>query len=292
MKKLSTKLAFKLAIVLLVIIGVGSYYLIATESQRLKQQLLERGRLASIVGAKTVGKILDEAIDNGVLTLNDIFDTDYQKIGDFNPPKYHTKYDFYTDKAILEIEDSFLTDENVVFAVAVDINGYLPTHNTKYQKALTGSAEDLEGNRTKRIFDDKVGLLAAQNKNYGFLQTYYRDTGEVMWDISSPIYVKGKHWGGFRIGFSLEKTNMQIKNLKYTIFGIFLLIVLVSISFVYVVVNSSLKPLSILTKQANDFADGKVDNKMIYFDRNDEIGEISKAFERLRTRLFRTNKNQ
>jgi len=292
MKKLSTKLAFNLAIVLLLIIGIGSYYLITKESQRLKQQLLERGRLASIVGAKTIGKILDEAIDNGVLTLDDIFDRDYQKIGDYSPPKYHTKYDFYTDKAILEIEDSFLTDENIVFAVAVDINGYLPTHNTKYQKVLTGGPEDLEGNRTKRIFDDKVGLMAAQNKSYGFLQTYNRDTGEVMWDISSPIYVKGKHWGGFRIGFSLEKTNKQIQNLKYTIFGIFLLIVIVSICFVYIVVNSSLKPLSLLTKRANDFADGKVDNKMIFFDRNDEIGEISRAFERLRTRLFRVNKNQ
>jgi methyl-accepting chemotaxis protein len=33
------------------------------------------------------------------------------------------------------------------------------------------------------------------------LQTYKRDTGEVMHDLSAPIYVNGKHWGGFRIGY-------------------------------------------------------------------------------------------
>ncbi|MFZ4539178.1 hypothetical protein [Propionivibrio sp.] len=33
------------------------------------------------------------------------------------------------------------------------------------------------------------------------LQTYRRDTGEIMHDISAPVYVKGLHWGGFRIGY-------------------------------------------------------------------------------------------
>jgi methyl-accepting chemotaxis protein len=33
------------------------------------------------------------------------------------------------------------------------------------------------------------------------LQTYRRDTGEIMHDLSVPIYVNGKHWGGFRLGY-------------------------------------------------------------------------------------------
>lgn len=36
------------------------------------------------------------------------------------------------------------------------------------------------------------------------LQAYRRDTGEIVHDISSPIYVKGRHWGGFRIGYRTE----------------------------------------------------------------------------------------
>jgi HAMP domain-containing protein len=292
MNRLSTRLALKVAAILLVVITVGAYYLITQESARLKQQVLERGKLASMIGAKAVGKILDEAIDNGVLTVNDVFDTNYVEIGKFNPPKYHTKYDFYTDKAILELEDEFLKDPNIIFAVAVDKNGYLPTHNTKYQKAITGGKSDLEGNRTKRIFNDKVGLTAAQNTDYGRLQVYYRDTGEVMWDISSPIYVKGKHWGGFRIGYSLEKTNAEIAKMQYTIVSILVAIMVISVVLVYMVVSSSLSPLSTLTKYANDFAEGKIHDKLIYFHRKDEIGEISRAFEKLRSYLLKKKKSE
>jgi methyl-accepting chemotaxis protein len=36
------------------------------------------------------------------------------------------------------------------------------------------------------------------------LQTYRRDTGEIMHDMSAPIYVQGRHWGGFRIGYRTE----------------------------------------------------------------------------------------
>ena len=36
------------------------------------------------------------------------------------------------------------------------------------------------------------------------LQTYRRDTGEIMHDISVPIQVNGRHWGGFRIGYRTE----------------------------------------------------------------------------------------
>jgi len=33
------------------------------------------------------------------------------------------------------------------------------------------------------------------------LQTYTRDTGELMHDLSVPIQVQGRHWGGLRLGY-------------------------------------------------------------------------------------------
>lgn len=34
------------------------------------------------------------------------------------------------------------------------------------------------------------------------MQTYARDTGEILNDLSIPISVNGKHWGGaLRVGF-------------------------------------------------------------------------------------------
>ncbi len=232
-----------------------------------------------------VGKMLEEAIDNGVFSMKDAFDTDYQEIPGFEPRKYHTKYDFYLDKAILSLEDEFLKDESVVFAVAVDSQGYLPTHNTRYQKVPTGNHDqDLVGNRTKRIFNDTVGLAAAENEEGVLTQVYKRDTGITMWDVSAPISVKGKHWGGFRIGFSLVKIEQAQADLRNKLIAILGGILLVSLVVVFVSVNSALKPLGHFTKIASELADGKVDDK-IEVNGRDEIAQLADVLERLRVSL-------
>jgi methyl-accepting chemotaxis protein len=43
-------------------------------------------------------------------------------------------------------------------------------------------------------------LRAARNTETLLLQTYLRDTGEVLCDIAMPIYLGGKHWGNVRVG--------------------------------------------------------------------------------------------
>ncbi|MCM8922118.1 MAG: methyl-accepting chemotaxis protein, partial [Candidatus Thiodiazotropha sp.] len=52
-----------------------------------------------------------------------------------------------------------------------------------------------------RIFDDRTGSRCGNHQFPFLLQTYKRDTGEVMHDLSVPILVQGQHWGGFRIGY-------------------------------------------------------------------------------------------
>lgn len=283
--KVAYKVAILVNLVLAIVVAGGSYFLINQQSDSLEVLLLERGNIESMVGAKQVGKLIEEAIDNGVFSIREAFDTEYVSIPGFDPPKYHTKYDFYLDKAILSIEDEFLKDDSVVYAVAVDTNGYLPTHNTRYQQPITGdSQKDLVGNRTKRIFNDPVGLKAAENTREAYQQIYNRDTGEVMWDISTPIHVKGKHWGGFRIGFSLDKTRMAQAKLKVNLLVTMAAILVISICSVFLVVNQSLRPLVSFTQIASDLADGKVD-KHIEASSNDEIGRLAEVLERLRMSL-------
>lgn len=120
-----------------------------------------------------------------------------------DPQKYHTQYDRYTDESIRIILDKYLAqDDRIKFVVAVDRNGYLPTHNSKYSKPLTGNGDyDTKNNRTKRMFNDRTGLAAARNEKPFLLQSYSRDTGEVMMDLSVPIHIEGKHWGSIRFGY-------------------------------------------------------------------------------------------
>ncbi len=146
---------------------------------------------------------MNKLITTNKLTLAQLFDTFYIPIPNTNPQKFHTQYDRYTDETIRIILDQYLTESNrIKFVVAVDRNGYLPTHNTKYSKPLTGKGDyDTKHNRTKRMFNDRTGLAAARNQDKFLLQRYSRDTGEVMMDLSVPIYIEGKHWGAIRIGY-------------------------------------------------------------------------------------------
>ncbi len=285
--KIGVKVSLLVNFFILIVMSAGTYFLVTQQSLSLERELLSRGKIQSIVGAKMIGQIIEEAIDNGVFSVKDAFDTDYELIGNFEPPKYHTKYDFYLDKAILGLQDEFLLDKSIVFAVAVDKNGYLPTHNTRYQKPITGNPEqDKVGNRTKRVFNDPVGLKAAQNTAKGLLQVYHRDTGVTMWDVSSPIFVKGKHWGGFRIGLSLEVINTAKKKLMNTLVTMMGGILTLSLVLTFISVNRSLAPLRKLTIAATGLASGKNLKDEIRVTRHDEIGKLQETLDRLRLSMI------
>lgn len=160
----------------------------------------------AISTAKTIGKRFEQAIKAGDIAESQLFSFDYTPIANTNPLKHTTPFDKFTDKILPEIQEPLLTAHDfIIYAGAVDKNGYFPTHNKKFSQPLTGNYDtDLANNRTKRIFDDKTGSRCGANTSTFLLQTYKRDTGEVMHDLSAPIYVNGKHWGGFRIGYKAQ----------------------------------------------------------------------------------------
>lgn len=166
--------------------------------------LQEKGKVKAVNGSRMMEAVLQEALRTGRFSVENLFDENYQPIPGTDPVKYHTCYDGYLDEIIRSLEDTFLADPQVVFAVLADRNGYVPTHNSRYNLPLTGDVEkDRLQNRGKRLFNDPVGLAAARNTNGVLVQTYNRDTGEKMWDISFPVTVAGRHWGGFRIGYTI-----------------------------------------------------------------------------------------
>jgi methyl-accepting chemotaxis protein len=280
-KRIALKVALIVNVILFAVMCIASIFLIWLQNSHLEEQLRNKGISQSMIGAKTIGQIMEEAIDNGVFLVNDAFDTDYRPIHNFTPPKYHTRYDAYLDKAILGVEDEFLSDESLSYAVAVDINGYLPTHNSRFQKAPTGDVEkDKIENRTKRIFDDPIGLKAAKNLVKGFQQIYQRDTGETLWDFSTPIYVKGKQWGGFRVGISLGSIKKAKLQLTISLILAMFIILCVANATILIYINWALIPLHKLTEFAGAMADGDVGYK-IEMNRTDELGDLLKVLNRL-----------
>ena len=156
--------------------------------------------------AAAAGKILEGAVDRRELPLESLFDCDYLPIPDTKPQKFHTKFDQATDRLLPPMQEALLDRyPEITYSIACDSGGYVPTHNRRFSQPLTGDEKkDFVGNRTKRIFADAVGKRCGAHQLPFLLQTYRRDTGEIMHDISAPIMVKGRHWGGFRIGYRTE----------------------------------------------------------------------------------------
>lgn len=149
---------------------------------------------------------VEKGIAENKITSADLFDRNYRPIPNTSPQKYGTAFDKFLDQHIAPLQEQILSRQgSIFFAICVDDNGYVGCHNLRYSKALTGDPElDKVNNRTKRIFNDKTGLKAAQNSDPFLLQTYMRDTGEIMNDISTPILINNKHWGAVRIGYRAE----------------------------------------------------------------------------------------
>ncbi len=140
--------------------------------------------------------------NNGV----NIWDTNYIEIDGTKPKKYETSYLKNIEVSLQPILEKYLNQiKGGAYTLIIDRNGYGPIHNMKFSNPLTGDYEkDLIGNRTKRIWEDRTGQRAAQNQLAILVQTYARDTGEILSEINMPILVRGQFWGNIRVGCQTE----------------------------------------------------------------------------------------
>ncbi len=157
--------------------------------------------------AKQISEAFEAAIKRGDITLAQLFDENYREIPGTDPRQYLTDYVDLTDRILPPIQDPLQTiDPRVVFCVAWARGGYLPTHNPNYRQP---QGRDPEWNaahcRNRRLFDDRAVRKVAASTRPFLLQTYRREMGGgkfvLMKDLSSPIVVRGRHWGAFRMGF-------------------------------------------------------------------------------------------
>jgi methyl-accepting chemotaxis protein len=150
--------------------------------------------------------IFEQALTDGKIGMSALFDENYQPIAGSDPQQVRTQFTEFTDRVMPDIQEAFLEiDERIVFCAAIDRNGYLPTHNHIYSKPQSSDPVWNAANcRNRRIFNDRTGLAAGRNTKPFLMQTYRRDMGggvfSLMKDLSAPIFVRGKHWGGIRVG--------------------------------------------------------------------------------------------
>lgn len=164
---------------------------------------------AAVETAGSIATLFEQGLARGEFGLADLFDESYTPIPGSDPQQYLTRFVALTDRLLPPLQEKLLaSNDRIIFCAAVDRNGFLPTHNRKYAQPQGSDPVWNNANcRNRRIFDDRTGLAAARNRKPFLLQSYRRDMGGgeflVMEDLSVPIMVKGRHWGGFRIGLKV-----------------------------------------------------------------------------------------
>ncbi|WP_210402092.1 methyl-accepting chemotaxis protein [Pseudotabrizicola formosa] len=186
-----------------------------TLSERMVQHMFELGGAsedrplidAVMTAAAQLGEILEQAIDGGQISQHLLFSSDYRPIPGSTPPQVMAPFTTLTDRLFPPVQEQMLAlDPRVVFCAAVTRDGYLPTHNRKFSAPQGNDPVWNAANcRNRRIFDDRVGLGAGKSTAPFLMQIYRRDMGGgnfvMMKDVSAPIRVKGRHWGGLRLAY-------------------------------------------------------------------------------------------
>ena len=157
--------------------------------------------------AADISAAFERGVATGQISQMQLFTHQYRPVPGSNPEQVMAPFTAFTDRVLPPIQEAALKlSDKIVFCAAVDPNGYLPTHNLKFSQPQGQDPVWNAANcRNRRIFNDRVGLKAGRSTAPFLLQVYRRDMGGgefvMMKDLSAPIKVAGRHWGGVRLAY-------------------------------------------------------------------------------------------
>lgn len=156
--------------------------------------------------AGEVAAAFEAGLASGAISRDELFDTRHRPIPDTNPEQLMARHTKFTDRVVPPIiERALAFDDRILFLCPCDRTGYIATHNRKFSKPQGLDPEvNAAQSRNRRLFSDRTGAQAGASRSPFLLQVYRRDMGAqgiiMMKDISAPITVQGRHWGGLRVG--------------------------------------------------------------------------------------------
>src|SRR6476661_3541138 len=156
--------------------------------------------------ARQVMAVVEHAIDEGEVSLEDVFDRDYQIIDGTNPVQYRVRFNDAADKYVQPILDRTKVSDGRIIGTAIgDMNGYLPTHLSERSHPQGPDPVWNDAHcRNKRILIDDTTRTALASEKPATLATYRMELGDKFIPVKNvfvPIYFKGRRWGNFELAY-------------------------------------------------------------------------------------------
>jgi methyl-accepting chemotaxis protein len=160
--------------------------------------------------ADEIAETLERLLKRGTLAEATLFGPVHTPLPGTDPPR-HTHPAIETLRAALRpIQDRRLhADPEMLFAVAIDREGYLPVHHPPHDLPPRDGQPvfNLNHARSERIYDDRWTLTATRYAPEAIVQAIRRNVapqfGPVARSVSAPVRVMGRRWGAACIGWRL-----------------------------------------------------------------------------------------
>jgi methyl-accepting chemotaxis protein len=149
---------------------------------------------------------IENAIDEGEITLDDVFDQDYEVIEGSNPVQYNVRFNDPADRLVRPILDQTKgADGRIIGSAIGDMNGYLPTHLSERSHPQGPDPVWNDAHcRNKRILIDDATRNALASERPATLATYRTELGEKHIPVKNvfvPLWIKGRRWGNYELAY-------------------------------------------------------------------------------------------
>jgi len=154
--------------------------------------------------------LAERALAAGDLKEVDLFDTEYRAIAGSNPPRFEARSNSFADAVWrAELDRVIASDPQIVSTACTDINGYLPTHTSRFSRHPNGDpAHDAAWCRHRRILADDTDRIAKASDKDFHIAVFRRDRDDGGYDVVRNVYVPmtiaGRRWGDFEIAYRVD----------------------------------------------------------------------------------------
>lgn len=160
--------------------------------------------------ARAITEVTEAAIASGALSMDALFDTDYQPVEGSNPPRFTTKLTRWAEQNWQPIIESMKAQrpDAILSCVPTSREGFLPIHLKEFSRKPTGDlAHDTKHCRNGRILLGGIDDIAkASDQDY--MMAVYRHEGDgktfkTVRNVYVPLRINGRRWGDAEIAYSI-----------------------------------------------------------------------------------------
>ncbi|WP_394727578.1 methyl-accepting chemotaxis protein [Altererythrobacter sp. GH1-8] len=160
--------------------------------------------------AQSLKHSIEQAIADGALSQDDIFDQNYIPVEGTNPQLYRTRFSEWADANIRPQFDRMeQMSHEIIGGVCTDMNGWLPTHSSAFSRQPTGDFEhDNAYCRNGIKYLAGVDRMAKRSKADYMMAVYRSEASaggyQVVRNVYVPLVISGRRWGDFELAYAFD----------------------------------------------------------------------------------------